>query len=41
MKYQEIIDMIEANFETVGDLGEGETTAQSIINKIKEMQQNA
>lgn len=32
--YQEIIDMIELNFETVGELGGGITEAQSIINRI-------
>jgi hypothetical protein len=35
--YQEIIDMIEMNFETVGELGGGQTEAQSIINKIEEL----
>lgn len=34
--YQEIIDMIELNFETVGELGGGITEAQSIINRIEE-----
>lgn len=34
--YQEIIDMIKLNFETVGELGGGITEAQSIINKIEE-----
>ncbi len=34
--YQEIIDMIELNFETVGELGGGTTEAQSIINRIEE-----
>ena len=34
--YQEIIDMIELNFETDGELGGGITEAQSIINRIEE-----
>ena len=34
--YQEIQDMIELNFETVGELGGGTTEAQSIINRIEE-----
>jgi len=34
--YQEIIDMIELNFETAGELGGGITEAQSIINRIEE-----
>ena len=39
--YQEIIDMIELNFETVGELGGGITEAQSIINKIEEFKKRA
>lgn len=35
--YQEIQDMIELNFETVGELGGGITEAQSIINRIEEI----
>jgi DNA-binding ferritin-like protein len=35
--YQEIIDMIELNFETAGELGGGTTEAQSIINRIEEL----
>lgn len=34
--YQEIIDMIELNFETAGELGGGTTEAQYIINRIEE-----
>ena len=34
--YQEIIDMIELNFETAGELGGGTTEAQSIINRIED-----
>lgn len=32
--YEQIIKMIEDNYETIGELGEGETTAKSIINNI-------
>ena len=39
--YQEIIDMIELNFETVGELGCGITEAQSIINRIEEFKKRA
>ena len=39
--YQEIIDMIELNFETVGELGGGITEAQSIINRIEEFKKRA
>lgn len=35
--YQEIIDMIESNFETIGELGGGTTDAQSIINRINDV----
>jgi len=39
--YQEIIDMIELNFETAGELGGGRTEAQSIINRIEEFKKRA
>jgi len=39
--YQEIIDMIELNFETAGELGGGTTEAQSIINRIEEFKKRA
>ena len=39
--YQEIIDMIELNFETIGELGGGITEAQSIINRIEEFKKRA
>ncbi len=39
--YQEIIDMIELNFETAGELGGGITEAQSIINRIEEFKKRA
>ena len=39
--YQEIIDMIEMYFETVGELGGGITEAQSIINRIEEFKKRA
>lgn len=39
--YQEIIDMIELNFETIGELGGGITEAQSIINRIDEFKKRA
>ena len=39
--YQEIIDMIELNFETAGELGCGTTEAQSIINRIEEFKKRA
>jgi DNA-binding ferritin-like protein len=39
--YQEIIDMIELNFETVGELGGGTTEAQRIINRIEEFKKRA
>lgn len=39
--YQEIIDMIEFNFETAGELGGGITEAQSIINRIEEFKKRA
>ncbi len=35
--YREIIDMIESNFETISDLGEGETEARRIQNEIEEI----
>ena len=34
LTYEQIIKMIEDNYETIGELGEGETTAKSIINNI-------
>jgi DNA-binding ferritin-like protein len=39
--YQEIIDMIELNFETAGELGGGTTEAQRIINRIEEFKKRA
>ena len=39
--YQEIIDMIELNFETIGELGGGITEVQSIINRIEEFKKRA
>lgn len=39
--YQEIIDMIEMNFETAGELGGGITEAQSIINRIEKFKKRA
>jgi hypothetical protein len=39
--YQEIIDMVELNFETAGELGGGITEAQSIINRIEEFKKRA
>ena len=34
LSYEQIFKMIEDNYETIGELGEGETTARSIINNI-------
>ena len=39
--YQEIIDMIELNFDTAGELGGGTTEAQRIINRIEEFKKRA
>lgn len=40
LTYEQIIKMIEDNYETIGELGEGETTAKSIINNIIKLKNN-
>ena len=39
--YQEIIDFIKENYETVGELGGGITEAESIVNWIEEFKKKA